>query len=63
MNFIPEKTYGEPSHNFVKKNVLFEKGDKITRFDGTHIPFNWTFKWHIERKQNNAFYSMYHPVL
>jgi hypothetical protein len=28
-----------------------------------HIPFNWTYKWHIERKQNNAFYSMYHPVL
>ncbi len=23
-----------PSHNFVKKNVLCEKGDEITRFDG-----------------------------
>ncbi len=35
MNFLPEKKYGVPSHNFVKKNVLCEKGDVITRFDGT----------------------------
>jgi hypothetical protein len=35
MNFLPEKKYGVPSHNFVKKNVLCEKGDEITRFDGT----------------------------
>ena len=35
MNFLPEKKYGVPSHNFVKKNVLWEKGDEITRFDGT----------------------------
>jgi hypothetical protein len=34
MNFLSEKKYGVPSHNFVKKNVLCEKGDKITRFDG-----------------------------
>jgi hypothetical protein len=34
MNFLPEKKYGVPSHNFVKKNVLREKGDEITRFDG-----------------------------
>ena len=34
MNFLPEKKYGVPSHNFVKKNVLCEKGDEITRFDG-----------------------------
>ncbi len=34
MNFLPEKKYGLPSHNFVKKNVLWEKGDEITRFDG-----------------------------
>jgi hypothetical protein len=27
--------YRAPSHNFVKKNVLCEKGDEITRFDGT----------------------------
>jgi hypothetical protein len=33
MNFLPEKKYGVPSHNFVKKNVLCEKGDEITRFD------------------------------
>jgi hypothetical protein len=26
---------GYPSHNFVKKNVLCEKGDETTRFDGT----------------------------
>ncbi len=36
MNLLPEKKYGVPSHNFVKKNVLFEKGDEITRFDGIH---------------------------
>jgi hypothetical protein len=35
MNFLPEKKYGVPSHNFVKKNVLCEKGDEITRFDGS----------------------------
>jgi hypothetical protein len=35
MNFLPEKKYGVPSHNYVKKNVLSEKGDEITRFDGT----------------------------
>jgi len=35
MNFLPEKKYGLPSWNFVKKNVLCEKGDEITRFDGT----------------------------
>jgi hypothetical protein len=34
MNFLSEKKYGVPSHNFVKKNVLCEKGDEITRFDG-----------------------------
>ncbi len=34
MNFLSEKNV--PSHNFVKKNVLCEKGDEITRFDGTH---------------------------
>jgi hypothetical protein len=35
MNLLPEKKYGVPSHNFVKKNVLCEKGDEINRFDGT----------------------------
>jgi hypothetical protein len=35
MNLLPEKKYGVPSHNFVKKNVLCEKGDEITRFDST----------------------------
>jgi hypothetical protein len=40
MNFLPEKKYGVvPSHNFVKKNVLCEKGDEITRFDGTVLMF------------------------
>jgi hypothetical protein len=34
MNFLLEKKYGVPSNNFVKKNVLCEKGDEITRFDG-----------------------------
>jgi hypothetical protein len=35
MNFLPEKKYGVPPHNFAKKNVLCEKGDEITRFDGS----------------------------
>jgi hypothetical protein len=35
MNFLPEKKYGVPSQNVMKKNVLCEKGDEITRFDGT----------------------------
>jgi hypothetical protein len=39
MNFLSEKKYGVPSHNFVKKNVLCEKGDEITRFDG--ITLRW----------------------
>jgi hypothetical protein len=34
MNFLPEKKYGVLSHNFAEKNVLCEKGDEITRFDG-----------------------------
>ncbi len=38
MNFLSEKKYGVPLHNFVKKNVLSEKGDEITRFDGTIKP-------------------------
>jgi len=39
MNLLPEKRV--PSRNFVKKNVLCEKGDEITRFDGTLSSF-WT---------------------
>ncbi len=35
MNFLPEKKYGVPSHNFVKKMFCAEKGDEITRFDGS----------------------------
>ncbi len=34
MNLLLENKYGLPSRNFVKKNVLCEKGDEITRFDG-----------------------------
>ncbi len=41
MNFLPEKKYGLPSRNFVEKNVLCEKGDEITRFDGTFIRMEW----------------------
>ncbi len=37
MNFLPEKKYGLLSWNFVKKNVLCEKGDEITWFDGTYM--------------------------
>jgi hypothetical protein len=33
-NYLPEKNHGAPSQNFEKKNVLYEKGDEITRFDG-----------------------------
>ena len=32
--FPTRKKIWVPSHNFVKKNVLCEKGDEITRFDG-----------------------------
>jgi hypothetical protein len=54
MNFLPEKKYGVPSWNFVEKNVLCEKGDDITRFDGT---FNsWVAKFHEARK-------FYQPVI
>jgi hypothetical protein len=35
MNLLSEKKYGTPSRNFERKNVLCEKGDEITRFDGT----------------------------
>jgi hypothetical protein len=35
--FPIRKKYGVPSHNFVKKNVLCEKGDEITRFDGNNL--------------------------
>jgi hypothetical protein len=38
MNLLPEKKYGIPPRNFVKKNVLCEKGDEITRFDGILSP-------------------------
>ncbi len=37
MNFLPEKKYGVPLHNFVEKNVLCEKGAEITRFDGNYL--------------------------
>jgi hypothetical protein len=38
MNFLPEKKYGVPSHNFVKKKMFCaEKGDEITRFDGSTL--------------------------
>jgi hypothetical protein len=33
--FTARKKYRVPSWNFVGKNVLCEKGDEITRFDGT----------------------------
>jgi hypothetical protein len=41
MNFLPEKKCGVPSRKSVKKNVLCEIGDEITRFDGMYqsIPF------------------------
>ena len=46
MNFLPEKKYGLPSWNFVKKNVLCEKGDEITRFDGTLL-VHWFNYWFL----------------
>ncbi len=33
--FMTIKKYGVPSQNFGEKNVFGEKGDEITRFDGT----------------------------
>ncbi len=35
--FTTKQKYGVPSRNFLKKNVLCEKGDEITRFDGTYL--------------------------
>ncbi len=32
-----KKKHEVPSYNFVKKNVLCEKGDEITQFDGTGL--------------------------
>jgi hypothetical protein len=59
MNFLPEKKYGVPSHNFVKKNVLCEKGDEITRFDGTYYTSGYLFthKYIIPRYTYNIGYS------
>ncbi len=37
MNLLPEKKYGVPLQNFVQTNVLCEKGDEITRFDGIKV--------------------------
>ncbi len=37
MNLLLGNKYGVPSQNFVKKNVLCEQGDEITRFDGIDI--------------------------
>jgi hypothetical protein len=34
-NFLPEKKYGVPSQNVVRKKCFVRKGDKITRFDST----------------------------
>ncbi len=36
MNLLPEKKYMVPSWNVVEKNVLSEKGDEITGFEGIH---------------------------
>jgi hypothetical protein len=35
-NFLPEKIRGLPSRNFDNNLIYFEKGDEITRFDGTY---------------------------
>ena len=35
MNLLLENNFGVPSQNFAIKDVLCEKGDEITRFDGT----------------------------
>ncbi len=37
MNLLREKKYRVPSLTFVEKNFLCEKGDEITRFDGTYV--------------------------
>jgi hypothetical protein len=45
MIFLSEKKYGVPSHNFVKKNVLCEKGDEITRIDGIVLKLALAPQW------------------
>jgi hypothetical protein len=54
MNFLPEKKYGVPSHNFVKKNVSWEIGDEITRFDGNLLltPLRSTLKNVLYKKKD-----------
>ncbi len=61
MNFLPEKKYGVPSHKFVKKNVLWEKGDEITRFDGNVV--NIQNKWdHYSYTVNNTLSTVYFRI-
>ncbi len=45
MNLLLEQKYGIPSQKFVKKNVLCEKGDEITRFDGTVLLWRGIQMW------------------
>ncbi len=37
MNLLPEKNIGYLHEILWKKNVLCEKGDEITRFDGIYV--------------------------
>ncbi len=58
MNFLPEKKYGLPSWNFVKKNVLCEKGDEITRFYGTQWPQHFSNSiFRYEYPKNTEFHA------
>ncbi len=40
MNLLPEKNKGYLHEMLWKKNILCEKGDEITRFDGTGMNKN-----------------------
>ncbi len=37
MNLLPEKNIGNLHEILWKKNILWEKGDEITRFDGNGL--------------------------
>ncbi len=53
--FTTRKKYGVPSHNFVKKNVLCEKGDEITRFDGSLLTLTYIFRAALDKVGKEKF--------
>jgi hypothetical protein len=60
MNLLLEKKYRVPSRNFVKKNVLCQKGDEITGLDGTQMMVMTVHKaFSLNR---HSFHSLINPM-